>query len=72
VWVAKIKDKLLDAHRKVRDQRLSRALQFDWAQRATDDLDRALFKTLAELRKQQEWRMRHEFIDVESRALDKP
>jgi hypothetical protein len=29
VWVAKIKDKLLDAHRKVRDQRLSRALQFD-------------------------------------------
>lgn len=72
VWVANNKDKLLEAHRKVRDQRLSRALQFDRAQRATDDLDRSFFKTLAELRKQQEWRMRHEFIDVESRALDKP
>lgn len=39
-------------------------LNLNRSQRVSDDLDRAYFKTLDELRKQKEWRRRQEIVDV--------
>lgn len=72
IWVFQNKEKLLQAHQQIRDTRLIAALQFERPQRAADDLDRSFFKTLAELRKQQDWRARHDYIDVASKAVEKP
>lgn len=72
IWVFQNKEKLLQAHQQIRDKRLISALQFERPQRAADELDRSFFKTLAELRKQQDWRARHDYIDVASKAIEKP
>lgn len=71
IWVFKNKEKLLQAHQQIQDKRLISALQFERPQRAADELDRSFFKTLAELRKQQDWRARHDYIDVASKAVEK-
>ena len=39
-------------------------MQADGNRRAFDDLARGFYRTLQELRKQQEWRRRHEFIEL--------
>ena len=72
IWVFQNKEKLLQAHQQIRDKRLISALQFESSQRAADELDRSFFKTLAELRKQQDWRARHDYIDIASKAIEKP
>jgi hypothetical protein len=72
IWVFQNKEKLLQAHQQIRDKRLISALQFERPQRAADELDRSFFKTLAELRKQQDWRARHDYIDVTSKSIEKP
>ena len=71
IWVFQNKEKLLQAHQQIQDKRLLSALQFERPQRAADELDRSFFKTLAELRKQQDWRARHDYIDVASKAIEK-
>ncbi len=48
----------------VMDQRLMQMVQMDGVVRARDDLDRAFFRILKELRAQQEWRLKHQVIDV--------
>ena len=48
----------------IRDKRLVEFLNLNRSQRVADDLDRAYFKTLYELRKQIEWRKKQEFIDI--------
>jgi len=71
IWVFQNKENLLQAHQQIQDKRLISALQFERPQRAADELDRSFFKTLAELRKQQDWRARHDYIDVASKAIEK-
>ena len=46
------------------DKRLVEYLNLNRSQRAADDLDRAYFKTLEELRRQIEWRKKQEVIDI--------
>lgn len=48
----------------VMDQRLMQMVQMDGVVRARDDLDRAFFRILKELRAQQEWRLKHRVVDV--------
>lgn len=48
----------------VRDQRLVNLMASEGSNRAREDLNRAFFRVLKELRTQQEWRKKHEVIDV--------
>lgn len=64
LWAYPRKDELQRQRQALRAQRI-----IDWVeqapmQRATDDLNRAFFRTLAELRQQQSWRQRRDAIDV--------
>ena len=58
-------------HQQIQDKRLVSALQFEGPQRAANELDRSFFKTLAELRKQQDWRARHDYIYVDSKSIER-
>jgi hypothetical protein len=71
IWMFQNKEKLLQAHQQIRDKRLIAALQFERPQRAADELDRSFFKTMAELRKKQDWRARHDYIDVALKAIER-
>jgi hypothetical protein len=64
IWVYENKDLVEKTISKVKEFRLNRLLHFEGSRRATDDLNRAFFKTLSEIRKQQEWRKNHEIINV--------
>ncbi|MDH6525519.1 hypothetical protein [Polynucleobacter sphagniphilus] len=68
VWALKHYDQILLAKQKVRDKRLVSALGFEKGRRAGDDLDRFFFRTLGELRKQQEWRYRRDAIVMAEQA----
>ena len=61
-WSFKHYEQILLAKQKVRDKRLVSELGFEKGRRAGDDLDRFFFRTLGELRKQQEWRYRRDAI----------
>jgi hypothetical protein len=52
----------------VMDRRLMQMVRIDGVVRARDDLDRAFFRILKELRTQQEWRLKHQVIDVTPKA----
>jgi hypothetical protein len=52
------------AKQRVRDKRLVNELGFEKGRRVGDDLDRFFFRTLGELRKQQEWRYRRDAIEM--------
>ncbi len=55
----------LDAIREqIRDQRLANLMAAEGPSRAREDLNRSFFRVLKELRTQQEWRKKHEVIDV--------
>lgn len=62
LWAVKNRDQILTAKQKIQDKRLISELGFDKARRVGDDLDRFFFRTLSELRKQQEWRYRRDAI----------
>jgi len=64
LWAVKNRDQILLAKQKVQDKRLASELGFDKSRRVGDDLDRFFFRTLSELRKQQEWRYRRDAIVV--------
>ena len=53
----------------VKDRRLMQVMRIEGAVRARDDLDRAFFRGLKELRAQQEWRFKHQVIDVTPKAV---
>lgn len=63
LWVVENKDKLLTIIQHVKDERLVTFVVGDKIRRAHDDLGRAFFKVLSELRKQQDWR-RNRPIDI--------
>ena len=63
LWVWEHRDELKRAIQQEKDHRLVKFLMGDELRRAHDDLGRAFYKTLAELRKHQEWRSRRA-IDV--------
>lgn len=48
----------------IRDQRFANLMAAKGPSRAREDLNRAFFRVLKELRTQQEWRKKHEVIDV--------
>lgn len=54
----------------VMDQRLMRMMQLDGVTRARDDLDRAFFRGLKALRVEQEWRLKHQGIDITPKAVN--
>ena len=64
IWAIQNQEQLLKVRQKIRDKRLVEFLNLNRSQRVSDDLDRAYFKTLDELRKQKEWRRRQEVVDV--------
>jgi hypothetical protein len=62
IWAIKNYEQILLAKQRVRDKRLVNELGFEKGRRVGDDLDRFFFRTLGELRKQQEWRYRRDAI----------
>jgi len=63
-WAVEHRDKILLAKQKIQDKRLVSELGFEKGRRVGDDLDRFFFRTLGELRKQQEWRCRRDAIVI--------
>jgi len=68
IWAIQNQEQLLKVRQQIRDKRLVEFLNLNRSQRVSDDLDRAYFKTLDELRKQKEWRRRQEVVDVKATA----
>jgi hypothetical protein len=64
VWAIKNYEQILIAKQRMRDKRLVNELGFEKGRRVGDDLDRFFFRTLGELRKQQEWRYRRDAIEM--------
>lgn len=64
LWAFKNRDQILAAKQKLQDKRLVAELGFEKGRRVGDDLDRFFFRTLGELRKQQEWRYRRDAIEI--------
>ena len=50
----------------IKEARLLKFLQHNGIQRVHDDLDRAFYRTLSELRKHQHWRQERNTVDVTS------
>lgn len=64
LWVHDHQEELKAIEPKVRELRILKFMQLDTNRRAHDDLARAFYRTLNELRKQQEWRFKHQPINV--------
>ncbi|QWD11286.1 hypothetical protein G6704_01875 [Polynucleobacter paneuropaeus] len=64
IWAIQNQEQLLKVRQQIRDKRLVEFLNLNCSQRVSDDLDRAYFKTLDELRKQKEWRRRQEVVNI--------
>jgi hypothetical protein len=69
IWVGERQQQLLSAAAETKEAQIFNMMQDAHANRAADDLNRALYRTLAELRKLQNWRLD---ITVEDIALNKP
>ena len=54
----------VDAHQRLRASRLAASVTSERNERAHDHLSRSFYKTLTELRKQQDWRRQQQVIDV--------
>lgn len=63
-WITEHQAELDMAKQRVRDQRMVDLILSDKTARASDYLSREFSRTLAELRKQQEWRRKTQVIDV--------
>ncbi len=63
-WVAEHLDQIKAAIASVKEKRLLELMQDQGIMRAYDDLSRAFYRTLAELRRQQSWRQKMGIIDV--------
>ncbi len=65
VWADQHIEEIQVAIQKVKQKNLLEHIQKQGVMRAYDDLSRAYFRTLSELRRQQEWRRRMGIVDVE-------
>ncbi|WP_156471313.1 hypothetical protein [Polynucleobacter sinensis] len=70
LWYAKHQDAIGDAVAKIKEARLLDLMQLDKTRRVHDDLSRAFFRALAELRRHQEWRRRLLIVDIPPQAED--
>jgi hypothetical protein len=64
LYVAKQKDHIDEIKQLIRDRRLKNFMESPGPIRAYQDLSRAFFKVLAELRKQQEWRLKNRTLET--------
>lgn len=64
MWVNRHLDKLKVIVTDIKEKRMLKAMQADQLMRVNDDLSRAFFRTLGELRRQQKWRKDISIIDV--------
>jgi hypothetical protein len=62
IWAVGHYEQIMSARQRIQDKRLANELKFDKSRRVNDDLDRFFFRTLSELRKQQEWCYRRDAI----------
>ncbi len=65
VWADQHIEEIQVAIQRVKQKNLLEHIQKQGVMRAYDDLSRAYFRTLSELRRQQEWRRRMGIVDVE-------
>lgn len=64
IWGFENLEDIRAAIQKVKDDRFITVMQNQATSRASDDLGRAFFRTLSELRKQQHWRYQRHAIDI--------
>ena len=64
IYVSEDLSEIKTAVRLLKEKRLLEQIQVAGLARANDELGRAYFKTLSELRKQQQWRLKMTAIDV--------
>lgn len=64
LWVPDHLEEIQAAVPKIRDKRILNLMQVNASKRTFDDLARDFYRTLSELRKQQEWRRKNTVIDV--------
>lgn len=64
IWVDANKDKLIEIQAAIKERRLLGVMQLDGPRRVHDDLSRIFFRTLAELRKHQNWRLEKNTVDI--------
>lgn len=69
IYVSEHLDEIKSAVTAIKEKRLLDQMQVAGLTRANDELSRAYFKTLSELRKQQQWRLKMTAIDVESTRI---
>ena len=69
IYVSEHLDEIKSAVTAIKEKRLLDQMQVARLTRANDELSRAYFKTLSELRKQQQWRLKITAIDVESNLV---
>lgn len=72
LWLPDHRSDVDEAVQKVKDHRLMSLMQVDGPRRAFDDLARNFYRTLSELRKQQEWRRKQQVIDVTPGSVADP
>lgn len=65
LWCTKNYDKINAAVEQIKQERLLLIMQSDGVRRANDDLSRSLTRALSEFRKQRQWRMQNNLIDVD-------
>jgi len=64
LYLAKHMDQIEEVKQLIRDRRLKNFMESSGPIRAYQDLSRAFFKVLAELRKQQEWRLKNRTLET--------
>jgi len=64
LWVLDHKKEIEEAKDRIRDERLLDLMRLDKSARAFDHLTKSFYRTLTELRKQQDWSRKHGAIDV--------
>lgn len=64
LWVPDHLEEIQAAVPMIRDQRILNLMQVNASKRTFDDLARDFYRTLSQLRRQQEWRRKHMVIDV--------
>jgi hypothetical protein len=60
------RDKIKAAVKSIKEERILKIMELDKPRRVHDDLDRAFYRTLSELRKHQHWRQERNTVDVSS------
>lgn len=70
-WVWERRDQVQARLRQIKESKILELMQDPATGRASDDLNRALYRTLAELRKQQDWRLHAHVQDVAIKAIEK-